>query len=102
MKKSVAIITLVLIALFLVGCGQSNSAQDLPKTPSGNNCAENVAYLQDGVNRYNEAFGAFPADVEQLLETKDGKGPFVQKVPKCPTGNRYVIEDGKVREAPPQ
>ena len=93
---------LVLFAVVLVGCSKgSNTTQGIPKAPSGNNCVENVAYIQDGVNRYNEAFGAFPADVNELLEAKEGKGPFVEKVPACPTGNRYVIENGKVREAPP-
>ncbi|MDW7683823.1 MAG: hypothetical protein SCK29_06855 [Bacillota bacterium] len=101
MKKRVVVLMLVL-AFILTGCGQSNTAQGIPKAPQGDNCAENVAYLQDGIDRFNEAFGVFPTDVNELLETKDGKGPFVESVPACPAGNRYVIENGIVREAPPQ
>lgn len=70
--------------------------------PSGNNCAENAAYLQRGVDKYKEAVGKYPLNVAQLLESKDGKGPFVKVVPKCPSGNQYVIKNGTVKEAPKQ
>lgn len=101
MKKYGIIIAFVLLSLVVAGCGSSNAVAGVPKAPSGKNCTENVAYLQGGVDRYKQAVGAFPADVKELAVAKEGKGPFVEKVPACPSGNRYVIKNGKVGEAPP-
>lgn len=67
--------------------------------PSGKVCSENVAYLQVGVNKYRELTGQMPTDVNQLTQTKEGK-PYVEKVPACPSGNQYVIENGLVKEVP--
>lgn len=100
MKK--ALVTAFAIGtLLLVGCS-GNSHPDMSKAPSGDNCPENVAYLQQGVDNYKEALGQYPADVQQLLDSADGKGPFVEKVPECPSGNIYVIQNGVVSEAPRQ
>lgn len=100
MKK--ALITAFAIGtLLLVGCS-SDSNTNTAKVPSGDNCPENVAYLQQGVDKYKEVLGQYPADVQQLLDSAGGKGPFVEKVPECPSGNIYVIQNGVVTEAPRQ
>ena len=95
--KRTLIVLLTIGALILLGCSSTSNA--ISKAPSGDNCPENVAYLQDGVNKYNQALGTYPANVQQLLDSTNGKGPFVEKVPECPSGNIYVIENGTVREA---
>lgn len=99
--KKLLFALLMITVLVLVGC-TADSTTTGSNVPSGNDCGENVAYLQGGVNKYKEAVGEYPADVQQLLTSKDGKGPFVEEVPKCPTGNQYVIENGTVKEAPKQ
>lgn len=98
MKKTLVAV-FAIGTLLLAGCG-SNSQTG--KVPSGDNCTENVAYLQQGVDKYKEVLGQYPSDVQQLLDSADGKGPFVEKVPACPSGNIYVIQSGVVTEAPPQ
>lgn len=69
--------------------------------PSGNVCQENIDYLQAGVDRYRAAFGEFPASLEQLMEARDGKGPFVETIDlRCPTSGRpYIIVGGVVRDS---
>lgn len=95
-------IVLALVGLVLVialNMGGSSSVQAVAgPAPSGANCPENVAYLQVGVNKYKELVGSFPADLKELVEIKDGKGPFVEKLVECPSGNLYVIENGIVKE----
>lgn len=86
--------------IFVTGC--SSSSEKTLGVPSGNDCAENVAYLQQGVDKYKEEVGTYPGDVKELLNTVDGKGPFVEVVPDCPSGNQYVINNGIVSEAPKQ
>ena len=95
MLKFLAIGVLSLSTLTF-GC----TSEKMTHAPTGDNCPENVAYLQEGVNKYQKELGAYPADVQLLLSSKDGKGPFVEKVPECPSGNIYVIDNGIVREAP--
>jgi len=100
MKKYIFILTLVLPLFSIAGCGKSDAiAQGIPPAPSGKNCSENVAYLQGGVNRYTVAFGNTPVEVDELLAQKDSKGPFVEKIPVCPSGSRYIIENGIVKES---
>ncbi len=100
MKKFLlALLTVSL--LLLVGCSSGIDSVG-SNIPSGDDCAENLAYLQSGVDMYAESLGQYPTDVEQLLESKEGKGPFVEVIPECPTGNQYVIENGTVKEAPKQ
>ncbi len=84
------------------GCSSNSTKSSGSNVPSGNDCAENVAYLQSGVDKYKESVGEYPSNVQQLLNSEDGKGPFVEVVPECPTGNLYVIENGTVKEAPKQ
>lgn len=86
------------LSLFAFGCAK----EEMSHAPTGDDCPENVAYLQDGVNKYKSAFNDYPSNVELLLASKDGKGPFVEEVPLCPSGNIYVIENGTVKEAPPK
>jgi len=92
MKK--ILLMLIFVTILSFGCSNSTSSD----IPSGKNCSENIAYLQSGVDNYFQSFSEYPTDVTQLLATKDGKGPFVQVVPKCPSGNKYVINNGKVIE----
>jgi len=97
MRKIIFVLLMVNL-LVVVGCNKRAMNSTDSKVPSGNDCAENIAYLQVGVDNYKNALGNYPSDVQQLLESKDGKGPFVQVVPKCPGGNKYVIEYGTVKE----
>lgn len=101
MKKSLLTVLLI-TSLVLVGCTTNSTNSTGSNIPSGNDCAENVAYLQSGVDKYKEAFGDYPSNVQLLLQAKNGKGPFVEVLPECPTGNQYVIENGAVKEAPKQ
>lgn len=96
---------IVAIVLFVgvIGYGVANKAVTTSKgVPSGNNCEENVAYLQAGVDQYREAFGVNPIDLKQLLESKDGKGPFVETIDlQCPTEKKpYMVVNGKVEQVP--
>jgi len=102
--KKLLIAAMLILSLGIMGCGgqETNKSIGDGTVPSGENCQENVAYLQGGVNKFQEATGAYPANVQLLLEQKDGKGPFVEKVPECPSGNIYVIDNGTVKEAPRQ
>lgn len=97
------IIIIVIIGLTVFfGTGSNSGSNAIAgPAPSGNVCSENVAYLQVGVDKYGELTGQMPTDVNQLTQTKDGK-PFVEKVPACPSGNLYVIENGLVKEVPRQ
>jgi hypothetical protein len=99
MKAVLVALVLVLGLVALAGCGGDTESQ-AEGVPSGADCAENIAYLQAGVDAYRETVGSYPVEVEQLLETAGGQGPFVQVVPACPGGNDYVIENGRVREVP--
>ena len=93
--KVLATLVVILVATVLLGCGSDGTAE----LPSGENCAENVAYLQAGVDAYKEALGVYPAEVAQLLAPPAGTDPFVEAVPACPSGNIYVIQNGVVTEA---
>jgi hypothetical protein len=96
MKKLSFTFILVIVLAFVVGCGNSNS---LPPIPSGEDCHENNSYLQTGVDNYLVEFGELPSDLNVLLEKTDGKGPFIEKILKCPEGKSYFIdEEGIVRE----
>ena len=98
--KKILLTAFALGTLLLAGCSSTHT--DMSKAPSGDNCPENVAYLQQGVDNYKVALGQYPSDVQQLLDSAGGKGPFVEKVPECPSGNIYVIQNGVVSEAPRQ
>jgi len=96
---------IVAIVLFIgvIGYGVANKAVTTSKgVPSGNSCEENIAYLQAGVDEYKAAFGVNPTDLKQLLESKDGKGPFVETIAlQCPTDKKpYYIVNGKVEQMP--
>lgn len=97
MKLTLAIV--VVSVLILAGCADDSHSR-MAGAPSGDDCAENIAYLQDGVDAYREAVGSYPSDVNQLLDSAEGQGPFVESIPACPAGNIYKIENGVVREAP--
>lgn len=100
MKLVPLLLVLVLDATALAGCGGGGVEAVAGPAPSGEDCGENVAYLQAGVDAYQTAVGSYPAQVDELLETARGEGPFVEKIPACPGGNVYLIQDGRVREAP--
>lgn len=92
-------VVLAVIALVVVLMSGNSSVQALAgPAPNGKNCPENVAYLQAGVNKYKEVTGSFPAELKELATTKDGKGPFVERLPECPSGNVYLLENGVVKE----
>ena len=98
MKKLIFLLILTL-TLIISGCSASKSEPTaVSKVPSGKDCAENVAYLQAGVDKYKQALGDYPITVENLLESKDGKGPFTEIIPKCPSGNKYIIKNGTIME----
>jgi len=98
-----ALIVAVVLFVGVIGYGIANKAVITSKgVPSGNSCEENVAYLQSGVDKYKEAFGAYPTELKQLLESKDGKGPFVETIDlQCPTDKKpYYIVNGRVEQMP--
>ena len=83
----------IIITLFII------SSMFTSNVPSGNICEENTAYLQKGVDAYKKAVGEYPTELKQLLETKQGKGPFVEAIDlKCPSDDLpYIIVDGKIQ-----
>lgn len=96
----IALALIIGLGVFFAG-GQGGSSNALAgPAPSGSNCPENVAYLQVGVDKYKEVTGQFPTDVNQLLEKVSAENPAVQKLPACPSGNIYIIDNGVVKEAP--
>lgn len=96
---TIAIVIVVIFVLGVIVYGATNTTAG--GGPSGNNCAENIAYLQAGVDSYKDAFGAFPTSLTQLLETKDGLEPFVETIDlRCPSSGRaYIISNGIVRDS---
>lgn len=93
--KKVLLVVVLAITLFAFGCSQGSSV------PSGNNCAENIAYLQAAADEYYEIFGEYPITLDQLREERDGKGPLVEVTLTCPTTNfPYIIENGLVKDGP--
>jgi len=96
----IGVIVIAILAVVAIAVGLSEIDTEGTRVPSGSVCADNVAYLQGGVDSYREAFGEFPTTLEQLLETKDGKGPFVERIDlRCPsTGKPYRIQDGVVSD----
>lgn len=97
----VAIAVVIAIAVYLsMGSGASSGL--VGPAPSGTNCPENIAYLQSGVDKYQEMTGQFPTELSQLTQTAGDKGSIIEKLVYCPSGNIYVIENGKVIEAAPK
>lgn len=89
MKKTTLIFTIVFSFVFVAGCTQFVESE----VTSGDNCPENVAYLQSGVDAYYEENGSYPTDFEVLLD--EG---YIAEILECPGGNEYVIVDGIVIE----
>lgn len=102
-NSKTAIIAVIAITL-IAGAAVTGAVLSSGGPPSGDNCGQNVAYLQAGVDKYKQAFGEYPTDLKQLLETKDGKGPFVETIDyKCPTdGSPYAVINGVVQQVPAQ
>lgn len=88
----------IVVAVVYIGNSTSSTSAGVP---SGRVCQENIDYLQAGVDRYREAFGVLPTTLEQLMESRDGKGPFVETISlRCPSSGRpYVIVNGVVRDS---
>lgn len=95
---TIAIVIGLLLIGFIVYSAASTTSSGVP---SGNVCAENIAYLQAGVDRYQEAFGVYPTELSQLLETGADQKPFVETIDlRCPSSGRpYIIENGVVRDS---
>lgn len=53
---------------------------------------ENLAQLQDAIDRFFEKEGRFPGKIEELV----WRG-YVKEIPEEPFGGRYFLQDGKVR-----
>lgn len=102
-KGSLSPVTIaIVIGILLIGFIVFNAANSTPSgAPSGRVCAENIAYLQAGVDRYQAAFGVYPTELEQLLESSAGQEPFVETIDlRCPSSGRpYIIENGVVRDS---
>jgi len=96
-RSKMPIFIIIGVAVILGGIA-FNAFSGASNVPSGTNCGENKAYLQKGVDEYKKAWGVSPANLKQLLESKDNKGPFVETVSlKCPTeGTYYKVENGIV------
>lgn len=94
------IIVLIIIGVSL-GTFALYSFSNVSDVPSGTNCEENAAYLQKGVDEYKKAWGVYPTELKQLLESKDGKGPFVETISlKCPSdGTYYAVNNGKIEQS---
>lgn len=88
------------VAVIVVGVAISGAVVKSSEAPTGENCGQNIEYLQKGVDKYKEAHGVYPTDLKQLLEAKDGKGPFAEKVDYvCPTeGAPYEVVNGVVQQ----
>lgn len=72
--------------------GSSKSAET-SEVPAGDNCPENIVYLQKGVDAYYDDNGVYPENFDVLLE--EG---YIEKILECPGGNQYGIVDGVVVE----
>lgn len=94
------IIALIIIGVSL-GAFALYSFSNVSDVPSGTNCEENAAYLQKGVDEYKKAWGVYPTKLKQLLDSKDGKGPFVETISlKCPSdGTYYAVNNGKIEQS---
>ena len=101
-KKSYLVIGVAAVAIIALvvylGIGGAASSALAGPAPSGNNCPENVAYLQTGVDKYIETTGQMPTELSQLTETVNEQ-TFVEALPSCPSGNVYLIDNGRVIEA---
>ncbi len=95
---TIAIIIGILLIGYIVYSAASTASSGVP---SGNVCAENIAYLQAGVDRYQAAFGVYPTDLNQLLKTNANQEPFVETIDlRCPSSGRpYIITNGVVRDS---
>jgi hypothetical protein len=95
---TIAIVIGILLVGFIVYSAASTTSSGVP---SGNVCAENIAFLQAGVDRYQAAFGVYPTELSQLLETGADQKPFVETIDlRCPSSGRpYIIENGVVRDS---
>jgi len=99
---TIGIIVAVVVAVVAIAGLLEQRAAMPPGVPSGNVCQENIDYLQIGVDSYRAAFGEFPTELVQLLEVRDGRGPFVETIDlRCPSSGRpYIIDNGAVRDSP--
>jgi hypothetical protein len=100
-SKTVGIVVFIIVLVVAVAYIGSSTSSRSAGVPSGNVCQENIDYLQAGVDSYREAFGAFPTTLEQLMDSRDGKGPFVETISlRCPSSRKpYVIVNGMVRDS---
>ncbi|OEH84546.1 hypothetical protein BHU72_08535 [Desulfuribacillus stibiiarsenatis] len=99
MRKYAIIFLAFVLLLAISGCSNEQVTPLVSmKAPTGKNCGENIVYLQEGVNVYKEMTGSFPTELDVLAEPLDGKGPVLEFIPKCPSGNLYLIQDGLVIE----
>lgn len=102
LAAGIAIALVIGVAAFLmIGTGSNTANALVGPAPSGDNCPENIAYLQSGVDKYKEMTGQVPAALTELTQ-KIGDKSIVEKLPECPSGNTYLIENGKVVEGPPK
>lgn len=46
------LVVVILMSVFMFGCAK----ETMSHAPAGDNCPENVAFLQDGVNKYKAVF----------------------------------------------
>lgn len=100
-STTVGIVVFIIIIVVAVVYIWNSTPSISAGVPSGNVCQENIDYLQAGVDSYREAFGAFPTTLEQLMESRDGKGPFVETIGlRCPSSKKpYIIVNGVVRDS---
>ena len=91
-----AIAAAISLVIFLGGGFGSGTIALAGPAPAGLNCEENRAYMQTAVNKYKEVVGEFPTDVNQLLETVDGKAACAERLVGCPSEGPYTITNGIV------
>jgi len=92
----IAIAAAISLVIYLGGGLGSGITALAGPAPSGVSCEENKVYMQAAVNKYKEVVGEFPTDVNQLVATIDGKGPFVERLVGCPSEGPYSITNGIV------
>lgn len=75
----------IAIILFLFGCGVViYHLMQIHQMPN------DLTILYEGVKKYKSEMGTYPKKLEDLTATKDGYGPWIEKIPKDPyTGEIY-------------
>ena len=85
MGELIALIILLIITGFAYAYTPASNSE-LERTKS----TEDLIILYESVKKYKSEIGTYPKKLEDLTVTKDGYGPWIEKIPKDPyTGEIY-------------